>query len=344
MWARWNCSRPTSAVLDGIGNSDGGAVTSTDLVYAPRLTPLSTSTNAADAIVRFPGNTTPMSADAYYYGLIAVATGAPPTGNQTLTFDLTEGTGRRSANFPTGGIVTPYETNAPVVADTTAPTVVSAAFDPRNGQKIVVTFSEDVGASLAASDFTLTNTTTGASVTLTASAATNGGTTVTLTFTNAGGPKDFILNTGHYELKVLVGQVADTSPAMCWQPPRRRRSVSRTATSTSAVTSTSTTSSCWAQNYNKTGQTFATGDLNYDGTVNFDDLIILAQNYGKTVPASAMAVVSSLLTGKSLPTATATPVKASPTTKKDSVLSTPATPVLVTTPVKTPFASGKKIA
>ena len=41
-----------------------------------------------------------------------------------------------------------------------------------------------------------------------------------------------------------------------------------------------------AQHYNQLG-TFADGDLNGDGQVNFDDLLILAQNYGSTLLAGA---------------------------------------------------------
>ena len=43
-----------------------------------------------------------------------------------------------------------------------------------------------------------------------------------------------------------------------------------------------------AQHYGQTGQSWATGDFNYDGTVNFADLLILAQNYGQGAsPAAA---------------------------------------------------------
>jgi len=40
-----------------------------------------------------------------------------------------------------------------------------------------------------------------------------------------------------------------------------------------------------AQNYGKAGS-YSQGDLNGDGTVNFSDLVILAQNYGSTVLAT----------------------------------------------------------
>jgi hypothetical protein len=37
-----------------------------------------------------------------------------------------------------------------------------------------------------------------------------------------------------------------------------------------------------AQNYNTSSRTFADGDFNYDGTVNFSDLVVLAQHYNTT--------------------------------------------------------------
>ena len=36
-----------------------------------------------------------------------------------------------------------------------------------------------------------------------------------------------------------------------------------------------------AQDYGRTGQDWADGDFNYDGLVNFSDLLLVAQNYGK---------------------------------------------------------------
>lgn len=43
-----------------------------------------------------------------------------------------------------------------------------------------------------------------------------------------------------------------------------------------------------AQHYDQQG-TFATGDLNNDGKVNFDDLLLLAQNFGRALPSVAAA-------------------------------------------------------
>jgi autotransporter-associated beta strand protein len=43
-----------------------------------------------------------------------------------------------------------------------------------------------------------------------------------------------------------------------------------------------------AQNYGKTGQDWAHGDFNYDGVVNFPDLLLVAQNYGKQLSAGQL--------------------------------------------------------
>src|SRR5205085_66557 len=46
-----------------------------------------------------------------------------------------------------------------------------------------------------------------------------------------------------------------------------------------------------AQNYGSSGRSFTQGDFNYDGTVNFNDLVTLAQHYGQTLPPAAASVV-----------------------------------------------------
>jgi FG-GAP-like repeat len=54
-----------------------------------------------------------------------------------------------------------------------------------------------------------------------------------------------------------------------------------------------------AQNYNATGKTFSTGDFDYDGDVDFADLVLLAQRYNTTLPppspATAAAVWNSIV-------------------------------------------------
>ena len=44
-----------------------------------------------------------------------------------------------------------------------------------------------------------------------------------------------------------------------------------------------------AQNYARTPAIWVQGDLNYDGSVNFSDLLLLAQNYGRSASGAAAA-------------------------------------------------------
>ncbi len=61
-----------------------------------------------DAFVRFPGNDTPNSSAAFYYGEIATSP------DEAVAF-----VDPRSANFPTGGVLTPGAPNVPAAAPTT---------------------------------------------------------------------------------------------------------------------------------------------------------------------------------------------------------------------------------
>jgi hypothetical protein len=45
-----------------------------------------------------------------------------------------------------------------------------------------------------------------------------------------------------------------------------------------------------AQHYNSTGADWSKGDLTYDGAVNFNDLLSLAQHYGQSAAAAPAAV------------------------------------------------------
>lgn len=48
-----------------------------------------------------------------------------------------------------------------------------------------------------------------------------------------------------------------------------------------------------AQNYNTSGTTFPEGDFNYDGSVDFNDLVVLAQRYNTALPAVQVPAVAS---------------------------------------------------
>jgi hypothetical protein len=44
-----------------------------------------------------------------------------------------------------------------------------------------------------------------------------------------------------------------------------------------------------AQNYNTAANTFSRGDFNYDGTVAFEDLTLLAQEYNTALPGAPLS-------------------------------------------------------
>jgi hypothetical protein len=260
-------------ILDGFGTTDSS--NANDARYIVAL-PALASGGSADAIVRFSDQT--MSAASFYYGIIAGA-----SGNQTLTFSATAG--QRSTNFPTAGIVTPGAVNAGVL-----PSVVSTVFNAQAGQKVVVTFSENVGASIAAGDFTLVRTGGGApSLSLVVSSISPDGKTVTLTFSNTGGSLPNLLQDGTYTFTTRGGEVASTATGSLLPAD-----VVATFSFLNADFNVSGGVGFddlipLAQNYGlASGATFAQGDANYDGKVDFADLVILAQKYGNLAQLAAM--------------------------------------------------------
>lgn len=66
-----------------------------------------------------------------------------------------------------------------------------------------------------------------------------------------------------------------------------------------------------AQNYGSTGKTRAQGDVSGDGNVDFQDLVLIAQNYGKSVPTTAMPVAAPVISSP----ATAVPIATKPVAK-----------------------------
>jgi hypothetical protein len=90
-----------------------------------------------------------------------------------------------------------------------------------------------------------------------------------------------------------------------------------------------------AQNYNAAGKTFPEGDFDYDGSVNFTDLVILAQRYNTTLDSLPVLAPAMAMRTGAAPAATAA---------KPSVLrgGSPAEPVFSTTRVTRPAAAKPK--
>jgi hypothetical protein len=173
--------------------------------------------------------------------------------------------------------------------DTYAPTVQGRfAVDP--SQALTLQFGEDVGASLTASDLQITNLTNPGGPPATSPVSYDPTTRrAAVTFTPT------VLPDGNYRVSLLAAGVTDPAgnPVTPWTFDffvlAADANRDRTVNFEDLV--------ILAQNYNTTGKTFSTGDFNYDGDVDFEDLVLLAQRYNTGQPqpppaAAATATVS----------------------------------------------------
>ena len=184
--------------------------------------------------------------------------------------------------------------------DNVAPLVVDAAYEfAAAAPAVAVRFSEDVGDSIAAGDLTLQNLTTGATIPAAAIAVTWDGKTNTARWTFPGFPGG--LPDGNYRATIGAGTVLDpalnalsSSFATDFFVLAGDANHDRTVDFADLVV--------LAQHYKTTGggMTFDEGDFNYDGNVDFNDLVLLAQRYNTTLaapttsaPAAATATVFS---------------------------------------------------
>jgi hypothetical protein len=279
-----------ATLLDSVGWRDTAATT--DYVYGgvdlTQLTATGTLAYSNQAVSRFVDEGTPSSGGAWFGGTLQTA--APTLYQPTFvsgnpaSFNLPTGTG--SPNITPGG------TNYPgIVGDTTPPTVVGTPV--RNyltGLNVQITFSEDVSASLAAGDFTLTNTTTStvipaANINVAYNTTTN---VATLTFTGiAGFSAGNRLPNGNYTLEFggTPNAIEDAAGNDLAANSFNFRFVNGDTTQNGTANFDDLLA--LAANYNTApGVNYALGDFNYDGNVNFDDLLILAANYNVSIPGS----------------------------------------------------------
>jgi hypothetical protein len=166
--------------------------------------------------------------------------------------------------------------------DTTPPAIFASAFEFETRHAMGVTFTEDVSASLSASDLVVLN---GAGQQLPSSAwtfgqATQGGrTTATLVFA----PR---LMDGNYSVRVLAGSVADASGNA--NPSALNAAFFVLSADSNRDHSVDTIDfNILASNFSKTGRTFSQGNFDYDAGGNVDtiDFNLLASNFSKTLPA-----------------------------------------------------------
>jgi hypothetical protein len=211
------------------------------------------------------------------------------------------------------------------------PEVTSATFAFTGpGQSVDVTFSHDVSGSLSAGDLQLTNLTTGQVVPAAAIAVAFDATTNTARFTFPGYAYGSLPD-GDYRATLLAAGVTDVSGNALVNDYSLQFFVlagdanhDRTVDFNDLVR--------LAQNYNTTGgKTWADGDFTGDGNVDFNDLVILAQRYNTTLPptpaaspAPAPVASASVAKEKPKPVFSTTPVaKAKPAPAKPKAVARP---------------------
>lgn len=178
------------------------------------------------------------------------------------------------------------------VPDTIAPTVAAAAFDHETShQRIALQLSEDIGASFIPGDLTLTNTTTVTDISATSYQATYDAATRSILIAPASPLAD-----GRYRLSLAAGTVADGSGNSLAAYHYDFTMLRGDANNDGAVGFADLV--VLAQQYGTSGNTFSTGNFDYDdaGNVDFSDLVLLAQNYNVSLATTALAASPTAVT------------------------------------------------
>jgi hypothetical protein len=171
--------------------------------------------------------------------------------------------------------------------DTRPPVVATNHFDYNTArQQIVIGLTEAVSG-LDVTDLTLQNLTTGTTVPSAVVSATFNALSNEIVFQFPGYPAG-ILPDGNYHATLAAGSVADGAGIALGAAANLDFFVlggdanhDRSVDFNDLV--------ALAQNYNTLGKTFSQGDFSYDGIVDFNDLVILAQHYNTSLPAPGAA-------------------------------------------------------
>jgi hypothetical protein len=178
-----------------------------------------------------------------------------------------------------------------------------------NRQSLDVVFSEDVAFPAGPASIVLTNLTTGQDVPQGYVAVSFDPATHTAHFTFPGYPNGELPD-GNYRGRLLASGAADlfgNAPAA--DVPINFFFLAGDANHDRSVDFNDLVA--LAQNYNTSDKTFAKGDFNYDGNVDFSDLVILAQRYNTTLaqpPAAAVAPAVSAVRTSAVAKTRKTPV------------------------------------
>jgi Bacterial Ig-like domain/Leishmanolysin len=267
------------------------------------LTASDTGTSQSDGITNdetltFEGTVEPAATVTLFAGATAVgSTTADALGDWEIT---TSALGEGSFSFTVtaaniGGTSQPSVAKL-VTVDLSAPTTTTPTYDRLVTQDILLSFSEPVFSAATLAGASLFNQTTAQNVTINR-------VTGLLGTTSARVVSDAVLPDGNYLFTLAAGGVTDVA--------------GNTLASPSTVTFRHLTGDgddngtvdfndllTLAQNYTQSGRTFAEGNYDYsvDGLVNFNDLLVLAQNYGTSL-FSTQAITASSAPSKAAPAA-----------------------------------------
>ena len=219
---------------------------------------------------------------------VSTALPADAIGNQLVQIRIS--TGNAGGNDEWVGI-----DNINISADAvggTAPTLNGSTFAFETAQSMSLTFDQNIQDTLESADIAVVNITTGQTIPSTAWTLTtdNSGSSSVATVAFTG-----VLPDGNYEIRVLANSIsASSGPSNTAELKGSFYVMAGDANRDRHVNFDDLI--VLAQNYNKAGKTFSEGNFNYNagGNVNFDDLIILAQKYNTAITAPAIAAVNSL--------------------------------------------------
>lgn len=268
-----------ATVVDGLGPP-----TTPDLAVASDLGSSSTdditSNNTPTFFGTAPANTTVQLFD----GVDLVGTGSSDaSGNWSITVStLSDGSHSIVGKTFDGVTLSNPSPALTITIDTIAPAISSATYDREFLQDVAIVFSEAVAGQVAVGDLTLTNTTTSTNVGIASVTVSGGSTIATVSFS------PILLANGRYELTMPAAAVSDVAGNLLAASLNLQfLQLAGDATGNGVVDFDDLLIT--AQNYNTNGKSFSQGNFNYDGSgiVDFSDLLILAQNYNLSLIQAA---------------------------------------------------------
>jgi regulation of enolase protein 1 (concanavalin A-like superfamily) len=199
-------------------------------------------------------------------------------GSVTISMNATVYVGLAASSYDSAKLGSSAFTNVQV----SPAAVLSSSFERPN--KLSVTFSGDVGASLAAADLLIESVPAGTSVSATA-VSWNAGTRIA-TFTLP------TLSDGNYRARLLRTNVRDSANYALAADFTYDFFVLTGDANGDRNVDDADFAVLYA-NRDQTGRTFSQGDFNLDGSVDFKDFQILELSFGNTLPAPAAELIQS---------------------------------------------------